>query len=153
MPRPSRGPSERLLMYRESLRNPTKPADEKPYFQQNYADVFKLLDEKMLNYIRLNPRLRDNLRSRRRFIANTETMVVFNFIEFSERYRAKFIDKDFEGYCLKFMEQFYPLLLDFLKEVQFGGHDFRFRFRYNEKVFEKGKTILVILDDHDSAIK
>jgi len=62
------------------------------------------LNEKILNYIRLNPRLRNNIYNRKRFVENKADGIYINLIEFNEGYRAKFIQPDFEGYCLKFME-------------------------------------------------
>jgi len=111
-------------------------------FQQNYRDVVDLLQEKLLNFIRLNTRLRRNVVSRKRFVENTFESISFNFSEFKDAYKAKFLEADFDKYCEGFVELFRPLLLDFLKEIRFGGYAFTFEIRYQGKKFEKTISVL-----------
>jgi len=111
-------------------------------FQQNYRDVVELLQQKLLNFLRLNDKLRRNVVNRKRFIENTFESISFNFSEFKEAYKAKFLDPDFEKYCEGFIELFRPLLLDFLKEIQFGGYAFTFEIRYQGRKFEKTISVL-----------
>ena len=111
-------------------------------FQQNYRDVVDLLQEKLLNFIRLNVKLRRNVMNRKRFVENTFESISFNFSEFKDAYKAKFLDSDFDTYCEGFVELFRPLLLDFLKEIRFGGYAFRFEIRYQGKKFEKTISVL-----------
>lgn len=111
-------------------------------FQQNYRDVVDLLQQKLLNFIRLNARLRRNVVNRQRFVENTFESISFNFSEFKEPYKAKFLDPDFEKYCEGFVELFRPMLLDFIKETKFGGYAFTFEIRYQGKKYEKTISVL-----------
>ena len=111
-------------------------------FQQNYRDVIELLQQKLLNFIRLNYKLRKNIVNRKRFVVNTFESISFNFSEFNDSYKAKFLEPDFERYCEGFVELFRPMLLDFLKEIRFGGYAFTFEIRYEGKKFEKTISVL-----------
>jgi hypothetical protein len=117
------------------------------YYTQYYSDVVKLLQEKMRNNIRLNPRLRKHIGSKNKFVSVDEQEILFNFMEYSEAYLQKFVLPDFEKYCLKFMESFVPLLLEFLQEIHFSGYCFSFRFIYQKKTFSKSTTVLVKLEE------
>jgi len=142
MSRPETNPTDRLQAYRAAVKNAIPETIEKPYFQQNYNEVVELLQHKLLNFIRLNPRLRENIGNKRRFLENTPQAIVINLIEFSEAYRQRFITDDFEGYCQKFTVLLKPVLLDFINEVHFGGYAFRCRFHFQGKIFENTVTVL-----------
>ena len=143
MARPDRGASERRGIFQDynSTYRPLTP--QKPYFEQDYRDVVNLLNEKILNFIRLNPKLRSHIFNRKRFVENKSDGIYFNLIEFSEAYRAKFIEPDFEGYCLKFMVLLKPLLLDFTREIGFDGNVYHYYFRLAGRTFDKGQNIMV----------
>lgn len=143
MSRPDRGPTALQLAYQQHLKNYKPPPAEKPYFQQDYRDVVKFLEEKILNFIRLNPRLRDNIRNRKRFVENKADGIYINFIEFNQGYRAKFIQPDFEVYCMKFIELLKPLLKDFTNEIGFSYCGFTFKFRLEGKTLEKMEGIFL----------
>mgnify|MGYP006951081899 CR=1 FL=1 len=72
-------------------------------FQQNYRDVVELLQQKILNFVRLNDKLRRNVVNRKSLVENTFESISFNFSEFKEAYQAKFLDPDFEKYCEGFI--------------------------------------------------
>lgn len=114
----------------------------------DYRDTVDLLQYKLINYIRLNQPLNNNIRYKTRFVNNTEQAIQFNFIEFSEAYRAKYIAPDFEGYCKKFIEFIKPLLLNFLMEIRYGGHGFRVIIRLGGNEFEKRLTVLNKSPEH-----
>ncbi|TDQ06188.1 hypothetical protein [Pedobacter metabolipauper] len=125
------------------------PLERAPaYFENDYRDVVKLLEEKLHNYIRLNSRLRSHIGNRRRFLENKHDAIHINLIEFSERYRVKFIDPNFEGYCLKFMELLRPVLLDFVKEIGYNARGFTYHFRLGPKLFERNQTVILLKEDH-----
>jgi len=110
-------------------------------WQLEYRDTVRLLQEKLLLFIRLNEKLRNNIGNPSRFVNNSAEAIEFNFIEFSEAYRLKFIEPDFEKYCMRLMELLEPVLTGFVKEIGYGAHGFRFRFRYGGQVLEKHKSI------------
>lgn len=110
-------------------------------WQLEYRDTVRLLQEKLLLFIRLNEKLRNNIGNPGRFVSNSVEAIEFNFIEFSEGYRLKFIEPDFENYCMRLMELLEPVLTGFVKEIGYGAHGFRFRFRYGGHVLEKHKSI------------
>jgi len=105
-----------------------------------------LLEQKLLNYIRLNERLRENINNLARFLQVTEREISFNLTEFKEGYQFKFIIPDFDAYCAKFTELFTPVLTDFLKEIQYSGYSFNFNLRLGRNTFEKRKSILINQD-------
>lgn len=143
MGRPDRGTDERRGTFQQYNSNYRPLPVQKPYFEQDYRDVVNLLNEKILNFIRLNPKLRSHIFNRKRFVENKADGIYFNLIEFSEAYRAKFIEPDFEGYCLKFMGLLKPLLLDFTREIGFNGNVYRYYFRLGGRTFDKGQNIMV----------
>jgi len=108
-----------------------------------YSDVVELLQYKIITYVRLNPSLNKHVRYKTRFVENTPQAIEFNFHEFSEAYRYAHIDADFEDYCIKFIDKIVkPVLVDFIKEVRYGGYGFRVLIRYKGERFEKGLTVL-----------
>lgn len=142
MSRPHR--EHRSEIFTDAVRNASvaKPIDT--YWFNSYKDCVKLGEELILNHIRMNPRLRNNIYNRKRFVENKEDGIYFNLIEFSEAYRAKFINSDFDEYCLKFMELFKPLLGDFVSKMGYGAHAFKFVFRLDGRVFEKSITVFAV---------
>ncbi|WEK20403.1 MAG: hypothetical protein P0Y49_04530 [Candidatus Pedobacter colombiensis] len=112
-------------------------------WQLEYRDTLKLLEEKIILFLRLNEKLRNNIQNKSRFVSNKVEFVEFNLLEFAEGYRAKFIDPDMEKYCLRFMELLKPVLTGFVKEIGYSANSFRFRFRYGGRVFEKGMGITI----------
>jgi len=138
----SRPPREyRSEIFTDAARNTPAAKPITAYWGNQYEDCVLLGQELILNHIRMNARLRTNIYNRRRFVENKADGIYFNLIEFSEGYRAKFIQRDFEGYCLKFMESFRPVLGDFVKLIGYGAHAFRFVFRLEGRVFEKSITV------------
>lgn len=113
----------------------------------DYRDTVDLLQWKLITFIRLNYPLTSNIIYKSKFVNVTETAVVFNFIEFSEAYRAKYIDPDIEGYQLRFIEFIKPVFYDFIKEIRYGGQGFLVRIRYKGDTLEKRFTILNDEDD------
>ncbi|KIO75421.1 hypothetical protein TH53_20835 [Pedobacter lusitanus] len=142
MARPDRRPSEMMLNYQYAKNSPVREVD-KPYFQYQYSEVTELLKQKIMNFIMLNSKLRENISSRHRFIEVTPQAVIFNLIEFSTVYRKRFIDDDFENYCEMFIELIKPVMISFLKEVQFYGFGFHYHFRLPGKSFDKIKTEMI----------
>lgn len=118
-------------------------------WQLDYRDTIRLLQEKLVMFVRLNGKLRNNIINKTQFFNNTVESIEINLMEFSEAYRSKFIDGDMDEYCLKFMELLRPVLIDFVKEIGFDAYAFRFRFRYGKKVFEKQKNILIPIENID----
>ena len=109
----------------------------------DYSDVVELLQQKIITYIRLNPSLNTHVRYKTRFVENTPQAITFNFHEFSEPYRDAHIDPDFKGYCIKFIDNIVkPVLVDFIREVRYGGYGFSVLIRYKGDRFEKCFTIL-----------
>lgn len=119
----------------------------KPLWQNEFHYVTKLLEQKLLNYIRLNERLRDNINNLSRFLQVTEKEISFNLTEFKDGYQFKFIIPDFETYCAKFIELFTPVLTDFLKEIKYSGYGFTFKLRLGGNTFEKRKSIMINQND------
>lgn len=106
-------------------------------WKNEYKETTTLLEAKLLNHVRLNSRIRDNLGSYVRLLWVTEKEISVNLNEFTRSYQKKFIEKDFESYCIGFIQQLDPLLQDFLAEIQFDVHFFRFRFSFYDREFEK----------------
>ena len=142
MSRPETNPTDRLQAYRAAVKNAIPEPIVKPYFQQNYNEVVELLQHKLLNFIRLNPRLRENIGNKGRFLENTPHAIVINLTEFSEAYRQRFIADNFDSYCQKFADLLQPVLLDFINEIHYSGYPFRFRFHLQGKILEK---IIIVL--------
>jgi hypothetical protein len=140
MPRPDRG-------YRSEISTDqpryTQSVPEKLYWQNEFRFVTRLLEQKLLNFIRLNERLRENIPNLTRFVQVSESEISFNLVEFKENYQLRFIIVDFETYCKKFLEIFTPLLTDFLKEIRYGAYTFTFKLRLGSNTFEKIKTVLI----------
>ncbi|HMI03136.1 MAG TPA: hypothetical protein VK541_11675 [Pedobacter sp.] len=113
----------------------------KPYWENEYHYVTKLLEQKLLNFIRRNERLRTNIVYLARFVNVTETDIIFNLTDFKDSYKFKFIMPDFEGYCAKFIEIFTPVLQDFLKEIGYNAHGFSFKLRMDGNDWQKNKTV------------
>lgn len=141
MPRPDKG--HRSEIFNENRQFNYSDNSIKPYWQNEYHFTVKLLEQKMFNFIRLNERLRENISNPVRFLQVTEQAICFNLSEFKDAYQFKFIVIDFEAYCAKFVELFTPLLLDFLKEIGYGGYSFTFRLRLGGNNFEKRKSVMV----------
>jgi len=114
----------------------------------DYRDTVDLLQHKLINYIRLNQPLNNNIRYKARFVINSAQGILFNFVEFSDAYKAKYISPDFEGYCKKFIEFLKPLLVDFLQEIRYGGHTFKVTIRFGGDKFEKIFTVLNKSPEH-----
>jgi hypothetical protein len=110
-------------------------------WQLEYRDTVRLLQEKLLLFVRLNEKLRNNIRDKSRFVNNTPEAIEINLMEFSEGYRQKFIAPDSEAYAVRLMELLVPVLTGFVKEIGYGAYGFRFIFRYEGKVIEKHKSI------------
>lgn len=106
-----------------------------------YRDTVNLLQEKLVLFLTLNEKLRNNIAEKYHFINNTVEAIEINLMQFSEVYRRKFILPDMEVYCLRFIELITPVLLGFVKEIGFGSMSFRFRFRYGNRMFERNKMI------------
>ncbi|HEY0177042.1 MAG TPA: hypothetical protein VGC08_11735, partial [Pedobacter sp.] len=64
----------------------------------DYRETIDLLQCKLIMYIRLNASLNRHIRYKTRFVISSEKTIQFNFIEFSEPYRAKHIDGKLEEY-------------------------------------------------------
>lgn len=110
-------------------------------WQLEYRDTVRLLQEKLILFVRMNEKLRGSIRDKQRFVNNTAEAIELNLGEFSESYRAKWIDGDPEKYCQSFIELLTPVLTRFVMEIGYGAHGFKFRFRYNGRVIENSKTI------------
>lgn len=113
----------------------------------NYRDTVELLQWKLITYIRLNQALDTNILYKTRFVSVTERVIMFNFIEFREAYKQKFIDPEFQSYCDRLNDFFRPVLLDFLKEIQYGGHTFHIVMKYKNDTWEKVFTVLTMSHD------
>ena len=124
-----------------SVHNPY--VQEKPYWNNEYRDTIRLLEQKLHNTIRLNERLRNNINSRERFLEVNVSEIVINLMEFKEVYQTRFISPDLEGYCGQFIQVLIPVLKDFLREIRYGGYGFKFKFKFGGKTFEKVTTVLV----------
>lgn len=127
----------------ETQGRPVSPLLHQQDFHPEYNDVVDLLNQKLLNYVRLNAKLRQSMFSRHRFIENTERAIVINLVELNEAYRARFIEPDFEEYCRKFVVLLKPLLLEFLAEIKFSGYTFKFKFWLNGKDYEELQSLFV----------
>lgn len=117
------------------------------YWQLEYCDTVKLLEQKILLFIRRNEKLRNNIRDKSRFVNNTVDALEINLMEFSEAYRQRFIALDMEAYVMRFIDLLIPVIKDFLKEIGFGAFSFRFVFRFGGKVIEKYKSVLAPADE------
>lgn len=121
--------------------SPRPPVIE--HWSNEYRETVVLLEERLINLIRMNPKLRKNIFNRRRFLINKTDGIYINLIEFNEGYRTKFILPDFEKYCTTFMEVFKDLLVDFLKEIGYAAYTFRFKFKLEGRLFEKSMNLFV----------
>lgn len=144
MSRPDRGYKSEIFTDQPRY---TQSIPEKPYWQNEFRFVTKLLEQKLLNFIRLNERLRENIHNLTRFVQVSENEISFNLVEFKDDYQLRFIIVDFDAYCKKFIEIFTTLLIDFLKEIRYGAYTFAFKFRLGGNTFEKAKTVLVQRDE------
>jgi len=106
-----------------------------------YRDTVRLLQEKLWLFVRVNPKLRDNIRDINRFITNTAGAIEIDLSEFSEAYQQKFIFPDLQQYCLRFIELVSPVLAMFVKEIGYGAYGFQFQFRYHKQVLALEKTV------------
>jgi len=111
----------------------------------DYSDVIELLQHKIVTYIKLNPNLNFNIPSKTKFVDNTDAAIIFNFYEFKEPYRMKFIHGSFEDYSLKFIDFLKPVLVDFLKEVKYDHYDFTIVIRHEGEIFQR----IVTVHNHD----
>lgn len=125
-------------------------ANDGYYWQLEYRDTVKLLQEKLVLFLRLNEKLRNNIAEKHKFVNNTVEAVEFNLMQFSEAYQRKFVLPDMEGYCQRFIELITPVLMGFVKEIGFGALTFRFRFRYGSRILERSKTILTVAENKGS---
>lgn len=114
----------------------------KSQWRNNYVDAIPLLQAKLLNHVRLTERVRENIGFRARLIEVTETEIIVRLDEFVEAYKLKFIAPDFQRYCLHFILFIEPVLADFLKEIDFVAHVFKFRFHQDDKIFEQEKKVI-----------
>ncbi len=108
-----------------------------------YWETKGLLEEKLLNYVRLNRQLRKHLNDRYHLIELYEGRIIINLHLFSETYTAKFIQPDPNAYGLRFMEQLRPLLQDYLKESRIRHFAFKFSFRFKELELEKTMELMM----------
>lgn len=106
-----------------------------------YRDTVRLLQEKLWLFVRVNAKLRDNIRDIHRFVNNTENAIEIDLAEFSEAYQQKFISPDLQQYCLRFIELVSPVLAIFVKEIGYGAYGFKFQFRYHKQVLDLEKTV------------
>lgn len=139
MPRPSN--SYRSEIFNREAGYTPGESTNKPYWENEYRFVTKLLEQKLLNFIRLNERLRTNIVYLARFVNVTETDIIFNLTDFNDGYKFKFIMPDFDGYCAKFIEIFIPVLQDFLKEIGYNAHGFSFKLRMDGNDWQGRKTV------------
>ncbi|WP_288879241.1 hypothetical protein [Pedobacter panaciterrae] len=109
-----------------------------------YRDTVRLLQEKLWLFVRVNPKLRDNVRDINRFMTNTAEAIEIDLSEFSDVYQQKFIQVDPDRYCLNFIELLCPVLGAFVKEVGYVAHGFKFCFRYDKKVLEVERTVFAL---------
>lgn len=108
----------------------------------DYRYAIELLQQKLIVFIRLNEKMNPYVGSKVRFIDVTESTVLFNFMEFTDGYRARFIEPDFEDYCFRFLELIKPVFQDFTREIKYGGQGYRVKIRLKDQEFEKLFTIL-----------
>ena len=109
-----------------------------------YRDTVNLLQEKLVLFLTLNEKLRNNIAEKYHFVNNTVEAIEINLMQFSEAYRRKFILPDMEAYCLRFIDLVTPVLLGFVKEIGFGAMSFRFRFRYGNRMFEGTRQLTLL---------
>ena len=126
----------------EQYRNYRPPMPETPW-ENDFREVTLFLEQKLMNFIRLNPRLRENIVRRSRFLKVKDSEIHIDLAEFNFDYQTKFILADFEKYCNSFVALLEPVLADFLNEIQYGGHGFVFQFRLGGHDYTKRKTVLV----------
>lgn len=107
----------------------------------DYRDTLELLQWKLITFIRLNPSLNANIVYKTRFVDVTEPAIIFNCYEFKEGYQLRFIEPDFEKYCIEFIKVIKPVLLDFLKEVRYGGLAFTVIIKYKSENYSKTFTV------------
>lgn len=88
--------------------------------------------------------LNKNIRYKARFVEATASGINFNFIEFSEADRGKYISGKFQEYYKGFIEFMRPLLLDFIKEIKYNGYPFNITILF---VQERYIHILTIQDN------
>lgn len=51
------------------------------YWQLEYRDTVKLLQEKLVLFLKMNERLRNNIADKHKFVNNTMDAIEFNFAE------------------------------------------------------------------------
>lgn len=106
-----------------------------------YRDTVRLLQEKLWLYVRMNGKLRENIRDLNRFITSTADGIDVDLTEFSESYQQRYIQPDPEQYCLRFTDLLAPVLGVFVKEVGYGAHGFKFCFRFHQRTFRMERTV------------
>lgn len=121
------------------------------YWVNDYNDCVQLGEELILNYLRMNARLRKHVSNFRSLLKNKEDGIYINLMEFNPMYRQKFILPDLGAYCLKFMESLTPVLEDFIKIIGHGAHGFKFTFRMEELVFEECLTVFRVTEPKESS--
>jgi hypothetical protein len=122
------------------MRNTADIHASRPWNLQ-YRDTVRLLQEKLWLFVRVNAKLRDNIRDINRFITNTAGAIEIDLSEFSEAYQQKFISPDLQQYCLRFIELVSPVLGNFVKEIGYGAYGFKFQFCYHKQVLDLEKTV------------
>lgn len=104
---------------------------DRSIYQIPYRQAKVLLQEKLYVFFRLNRNIRVHLTDLKRFVEVSDQLVKFNLNELSQGYRFKFVDPDSEKYCTMLLDKLQPVLIDFLREVHYGGHAFKFVFSIN----------------------
>ncbi|RZJ90070.1 MAG: hypothetical protein EOO20_09210 [Chryseobacterium sp.] len=108
-----------------------------------YRETAGLLEEKLLNYVRLNRQLRKHLQDRYHLIQLYEGKITINLRLFSHTYTEKFIQPNTNAYAFGFMEQLRPVLQDYLQESRIRQFAFKFIFRFNDLELEKTMELTV----------
>ena len=106
-------------------------------WNEEYRETERLLEEKLLNFVRLNKQLKKNIPSPYHLLEIYEGTITINLSLFNNNYREKFINSNINGYSFRFMEQLRPLLLDYMEETRIRKFNFTFIFKLGEVELEK----------------
>ena len=106
-----------------------------------YRDTVRLLHEKLVLFVRVNAKLRDNIRDIHRFVNNTAMGIEIDLMEFSKTYQERFIVQHLEQFCLRFIDLVYQVLSVFVEEIGYGAYGFKFYFRFQKQELMLNKTV------------
>lgn len=112
-------------------------------WDEEFRDTIGLLEEKLLNHVRLNGKLESSITNRFQLIEIVNNIIKVNLNTFNEDFFEKFIVHNPNAYCLLFIEQLEHLLIDYLNEARIENYTFRFSFKVSNIELEKSVELFL----------